>query len=803
IRNVCDFKSIFLELTEIELVILQNILEIEYRDLEYVVIEVWANNLVDENDILFKGFLNEDDRAQKITNIANLIHVIPFKYKRLLLSFFPNIDEDKYLSAYSSSFKINFFLGKSKDLQPNIEILENDIKNAEFMLLYDTPSKLELTHWSNFKLLGFPSGISFLYDLAGSSERLDDFVDKFNSHYLDFIRFYLEMDENSDEYQFVCLFHIIFVVFNTLDDQNLATFFSDLKKKRFPEEVLNIYEKKMGFVSPPSYDESKRIAKPLELSPIGYDSLLIIAMQRKTLSSDLFTSDAHFMLFSDAAFFQEKLKSIVSIDELFSGFPLKALKDPKLLAQILLCGSIKELWTFFIVNDEKIPELLDLLWSHFITTFYCESPLLKKTPFCVAQAEKKEAFTQKKKDLRLVNHYLSRCTTKFSFSLSFLLDLPYGRSYVLQEGIAGGKTTRFGPAAAIVATSILRKLPIFIFPNSIFNQNIMQLRQWLFDFFGKSVFEFKSERSPYGYSGPYLRYLYYRLTMAYDRGDVFVSSMNSIQCLLNARKELLLQNTEASKRSLDWVLGILHFIEHYSIFVLDEADEIMDVSVLYNFDTNEADQKDWKVIDVLIECFLFLRHKKVFESQTGAPITIFEIKEPLTQSTAVSFKDTLNKVLEKILRKTRKKTRALIVDHLFVDCWKKVRNVGYGASMESPVPYPIPYSMANTPREGSSFGNYLFLIAISLKFYLENEMKDLSGPPLFFTEEKIYSILELYCDYDELEEIKMETKSSFAECFNHFREKIYENDDTLKVFFKQVVIESIKTSPHNHNKAPG
>ncbi|KGG50915.1 hypothetical protein DI09_507p10, partial [Mitosporidium daphniae] len=212
-----------------------------------------------------------------------------------------------------------------------------------------------------------------------------------------------------------------------------------------------------------------------------------------------------------------------------------------------------------------------------------------------------------------------------------------GRSYVVQQGMAGGKTTRFGPAAAIVATSVLRKLPIFIFPNSIINQNILQLQQWLFDFFGKRVFEFKAERSPYGYSEQYLRYLYYRLTMAHDRGDVFVSSMNSIQCLLNARKELFLQNTKTSKRSLAWILRILHFIEHYSIFVLDEADEIMDAFILYNFDTNEHDEKDSKIIDVLIECFLFLRTERIFRSKTGAPITIFEIKEPLMPSTAGPF----------------------------------------------------------------------------------------------------------------------------------------------------------------------
>ncbi|KGG51213.1 hypothetical protein DI09_416p10, partial [Mitosporidium daphniae] len=177
-------------------------------------------------------------------------------------------------------------------------------------------------------------------------------------------------------------------------------------------------------------------------------------------------------------------------------------------------------------------------------------------------------------------------------------------------------------------------------------------------------------------------------------------------------------------------------------------------------------------------------------------ITIFEIKEPLTPSTVGPFKQILKKVLNDILSKTSEENRALIVDHLFVNCWEKIRNVGYGASMESPLPYPIPYSMANTPREGSSFGNQMFAIAISIKFYLENEMKGLSEPPLLFTEKNIYSALELYYDYEELEEIKRETKSSVLGLFKLLREKIYQNNDNLKVFLRNVVIEGIKTSPH-------
>ncbi|KGG51919.1 hypothetical protein DI09_245p10, partial [Mitosporidium daphniae] len=772
---VSFYTSISFKLTEIEFLILRNILEIKHRDLDYLVVQAWANNLVGENDIFFKSSLNAEDMVAKITDIANLIPVIPFKYKTPLFSFLPNLTDHTHLWAYSNDLKISSNIGKPSALQPNISKLKEAINCPKNILDSYTASKLTLNSWDKIGSFKFPSCVSFLYDLADSSKNLADFRKNLNHRYLNFIRFYLEMEENSVEYKFACLSHVLFMVFNTFHNtEKLSAFISDLKDKKVPSRGI-----------------SARISSP----PTDYENLLSITMTRKALSSDLFKKAASFILFSDSSLFVEKLKSIVSTDELFSGFLLRALKDPKLLAQILLCGSVEELRSFFTVSDQNIQELLDLLWSHFITSFYCESSLLQENTFCEARLQKKEAFTQKGRSL--ANQPLTVTLKDKVFILiefftgyplyeeqrkiiSCILDkMMYGKSYVVQQGMAGGKTTRFGPAAAIVATSILRKLPIFIFPNSILNQNIAQLQQWLFDFFGKSVFQFKSERSAYGYSGPYLRHFYYRLTMAHHRGDVFVSSMSNIQCLLNARKELLLRNRKESNKSLLWVLRILHFIEHYSIFVLDEADEIMDASFLYNFDTNEPHQKNWDLINVLIDCFLFLRDKKVFRSQTGAPITIFEIKEPLTPFTVGLFKQKLNEQLKDILLKTSDETRVLIIDSIFVNCWEKVLNVGYGVSLVSPVPYPIPYSMANTPREGSSFGNQLFIIAISLKFYLENDMKDLNVPPLFFTEENIYSTLELYYDYEKLEKIKRETKSSVFELFRLLREKIYENDDNL------------------------
>ncbi|KGG52587.1 hypothetical protein DI09_156p10, partial [Mitosporidium daphniae] len=800
------YSSVSLQLTELELVILQNILEIKYRDVEYLVIEAWANHFLDEHDIFFKGFLDETNRVEKITKIANLISVIPFKYKRVLFSFLPNINEHKYLWAYSNKLKIGSSIGKPAEFRLDIPSLKKDIQDAEYELSQNSFLKIELTDWNILKNIHFPSCLSFLYKLAGSSNDLTDFVDKLNSHYVDFTRFYLEMENDKDGYKIISLFYVIFMVFNKLPDkENLVTFFAKFKKNTFPYELLDIYDRSVKFKSSIPYEGSFNITEILPSSPADYENLLNITMQRKALSSDLFKANVSFTFFSDAASLEEKLKSIVSTDEFLYGFPLGALKDPRLLAQILLCGSVEELGAFFTVSAEKVPKLLDLLWSHFITVFYCESPLLKKNTFCKAWIEKKHSFPQQAEEIP-GQKLLVTMQDKVFILIEFFAKYPLREqqrtimstilhkivdeeSYAVEQEIDGASTMRFGPAIAIMARSVLRKLPIFIFSNSILDQNILQLRQWLFDFFGKSVFEFKTERSDYGYSEPYLRYLYYQLTMAHDRGDVFVSSMNSIQCLLNAKKELFSQNTDESKETLAWVLRILHFIEHYSMVVFDEVD----ASALYSFDTNEPAEKDWNLIDVLIECFLSLKDKKIFRSQTGEEITIFEIKEPLTPSTTESFKNTLNKALEKMLRKTSKEIRALIIDQLFVSCWEKVRNVGYGASMKSSVPYPIPYSMANTPREGSSFGNQLFMIAISLKFYLENEMKDLSEPPLFFTKANIYSTLKIL-DYDPVKLMQRTPKLSHLQLFNHLRDKIYETNQTFDKFLRNVVIKNIKTS---------
>ncbi|KGG51578.1 hypothetical protein DI09_317p10, partial [Mitosporidium daphniae] len=173
-QYVSLYTSVSFKLTELELVILRNILEIKYRDLEYLVIEAWANHLLDENSIFFKGFLNQQDKIKKITYIANLIPVIPFKYKRLLFSFLPDINEDKYLWAYSNKLEIGSSRGKSSKLQPNIPILMETTNDAHYKRSLDLFSKVQPKHWNEFDYFDFPSFLSFINHLAQSSKDLTD-----------------------------------------------------------------------------------------------------------------------------------------------------------------------------------------------------------------------------------------------------------------------------------------------------------------------------------------------------------------------------------------------------------------------------------------------------------------------------------------------------------------------------------------------------------------------------------------------------------------------------------------------------
>ncbi|KAM0682552.1 hypothetical protein MDAP_002396 [Mitosporidium daphniae] len=509
------YTSVAFQLSEIELGILRNILEIKYRDLEYSVTKTWANHLLDENGIFFERSLNEEDGVKKISDIANLIPIIPFNHKRLLFSFLPNITEDTHIWAYSNKLKIDSGIGNPAEFKANIPSLKNAIQDDEYQKSYSTPWKIKLNLLEANEHFTFFECLIFLYGLAKSSKNLADFKSRFNSEYLDFIRFNFQTNYDSPESKFASLSRVIFAVFNNFSDQKkLSIFFSELKRNIFPQEVFDIYQKYKGFKLPPSFEQLRKISQKLPSPPADYENLLNITMQRNALSSDFFKANASFTFFSDAASLEQKLKSIVSTEEFLYGFPLGALKDPRLVAQILLCGSVEELKTLFTVSSEKVPELLDLLWSHFITFFYCKSFPLQNNTFCQAWVQKKQSFSQQAGEmpgqkLPVTLHdkvfILIEFFTKYPLYeeqrtiMSTILDkMMHGGSYVVQQGMAGGKTTRFGPVAAIVATSILRKLPIFIFPNSILNQNIVQLQQWLFDFFGKRVFAFKTERSDYG-----------------------------------------------------------------------------------------------------------------------------------------------------------------------------------------------------------------------------------------------------------------------------------------------------------------
>lgn len=97
------------------------------------------------------------------------------------------------------------------------------------------------------------------------------------------------------------------------------------------------------------------------------------------------------------------------------------------------------------------------------------------------------------------------------------------------------------------------------------------------------------------------------------------------------------------------------------------------------------------------------------------------------------------------------------------------------------IPYAISHAMKSTPKEGSSFGNHQLMIAISLRVYLENDMKYLNKPPLFFQKAaRFYSTCSSVIITDH--KTKNKLNRSFLWFFRHFREKRIKVNSLLTLF---------------------
>ena len=118
---------------------------------------------------------------------------------------------------------------------------------------------------------------------------------------------------------------------------------------------------------------------------------------------------------------------------------------------------------------------------------------------------------------------------------------------VYQWTMGGGKTSVFGTCLAAYSAKILHKLPVFIFPSSILDTNVKFMNDRLWKVFGMKLFRLHMQRGTHFYSLDYLSFVFYQLYTYFESQDgAVVCSPGTIQCFLNARKELLTFMTEKS-----------------------------------------------------------------------------------------------------------------------------------------------------------------------------------------------------------------------------------------------------------------
>ena len=110
---------------------------------------------------------------------------------------------------------------------------------------------------------------------------------------------------------------------------------------------------------------------------------------------------------------------------------------------------------------------------------------------------------------------------------------------VYQWTMGGGKTSDFGTCLAAYSAKVLGRLPVFVFPRSIFDKNVQFMNDQLWNVFGMKVFKLQLSRSQHYYSVDYFLFIFYQLYTYYESQEgAIICSPETIQCFLNARKEI-------------------------------------------------------------------------------------------------------------------------------------------------------------------------------------------------------------------------------------------------------------------------
>ena len=149
------------------------------------------------------------------------------------------------------------------------------------------------------------------------------------------------------------------------------------------------------------------------------------------------------------------------------------------------------------------------------------------------------------------------------------------------------------------------------------------------------------------------------------------------------------------EKQLDLVMKILYFFKHHSLFIIDEIDTVMDLTVSLNFNTHHLEKHEDVRISQIIQEFFSLK-KEWEQANQSQSVKKFKFKE---------IKDFKGSELIKI-------------------CMEKELNFHYGLAPLRNLPSVVPFEAANTPSERSTFADFWLSLALSVKYYLEESFED-------------------------------------------------------------------------------
>ena len=229
------------------------------------------------------------------------------------------------------------------------------------------------------------------------------------------------------------------------------------------------------------------------------------------------------------------------------------------LTKILLCPSKEKLSQYFpkvYLDDKKYEFILEQYWQYFMVNFWNRGSFSQSKPN-TPELHSSDKSTHKLDAIEKIfvvleaNAGITIREDQRTAIKEICASIDNSKSTVYQWTMGGGKTSVFGTFLGAYAAKVKHLLPVYIFPSSILTTNVSFMNDRLWKVFGMKLFSLQMKRSPHFYSLDYLSFVFYQLVTYYESQDgAIICSPQTIQCFLNARKELLnkMIETEGEER---------------------------------------------------------------------------------------------------------------------------------------------------------------------------------------------------------------------------------------------------------------